>query len=314
MKKGKIKMEELISVIMSVYNETESDLSQSIQSILKQTYKNIEFIIVDDNPENNRIKEILLQQTDPRIKIIYNKKNMGLVYSLNEALKHANGKFIARMDADDVSVKNRIENEYKYLTKQKLDLVGTWIELIDDQNKNIGKIKFPTTTTGIIKQIRFGGCMAHPTWFGKYEVFSSLNGYREISYCEDYDFLLRAINKGYKLANVPYYGLNYRIRKNGISLSNKNKQIVIMRFLAHNRMNIDLVTEKILEEYKESLKYKNELLQLREYEMSKEGLYNHQFGAIIQVLKNKNLYKYLYEKFISAIYRKLYVGKGYDGC
>lgn len=56
MKKGKIKMEELISVIMSVYNETESDLSQSIQSILKQTYKNIEFIIVDDNPENNRIK------------------------------------------------------------------------------------------------------------------------------------------------------------------------------------------------------------------------------------------------------------------
>lgn len=48
--------------------------------------------------------------------------------------------------------------------------------------------------------------------------------------------------------------------------------------------------------------------------MSKEGLHNHQFGAIIQVLKNKNLYKYLYEKFISAIYRKLYVGKGYDGC
>ena len=303
-------MEELISVIMSVYNETNSDLSQSINSILNQTYKNIEFIIVDDNPEDKRIKEILVQQTDPRIKIIYNKKNMGLVFSLNEALKYTNGKFIARMDADDVSKYDRIEIEYSYLMKHNLDLVGTWIELIDAQNKNIGKLKFPTTTTGIMKQIRYGGCIAHPTWLGKYDVFSSLNGYRQISCCEDYDFLLRAANKGYKLANVPYYGLNYRIRENGISLSNKNKQLVIRRFLTQNMMNINLVTEQHLEEYIDSEKFKKELLQLNEYEIAKDGLHNHKVRAIIQLLKNKNLYKYLYEKYASSVYRKLYIKRG----
>ena len=102
-----MKMRELISVIMSVYNETNIDLLLSINSILNQTYENLEFIIVDDNPDNKRIKEVLDQQTDPRIKIIYNKANMGLVFSLNEALKHVNGEFVARMDADDISLQNR---------------------------------------------------------------------------------------------------------------------------------------------------------------------------------------------------------------
>lgn len=305
-------MRELISVIMSVYNETNIDLLLSINSILNQTYENLEFIIVDDNPDNKRIKEVLDQQTDPRIKIIYNKANMGLVFSLNEALKHVNGEFVARMDADDISLQNRLEVEYDYMLKHNLDLIGTWIRLIDTRNRYIGELRFPTTTDGIKKQIRYGGCIAHSTWLGKSEVFFSLNGYRQMAYCEDYNFLLRAVAKGYKLGNVPYYGLNYRIRENGISLSNKNKQLIIRRFLSENMLNINLVTEEDLKKYIESKKFYKELSKLNSYEIAKNNLHNHNWGAIIQLLKNKNLYKYIYEKYAGYIYRKLHIKEDYN--
>lgn len=300
-------MSELISVIMSVYNEKNTDLLLSINSILNQTYNNLEFIIVDDNPDNMRIKQILDGQTDPRINIIYNKKNMGLVFSLNEALKHVKGKYVARMDADDIAFKDRLELELNYLIKNNLDLVGTWVKLIDTQNLNIGELKFPTTSKGIKKQIRYGGCVAHPTWLGKSDMFFSLNGYRQMIYCEDYDFLLRAINKGYKLGNVPYYGLNYRIRENGVSLSNKTEQLVVRRFLSKNMSQIELVTEEKLHEYIKSKKFQMEISHLNSYELAKKRLHNNELKAIIQLLKNKNLYKYIFEKFSSSINMRFYI-------
>ena len=232
---------------------------------------------------------------------------MGLVSSLNEALKHVNGKFVARMDADDVSLKNRIEKEYKYLLKNNLDLVGTWIRLIDTRNKYIGEIQFPTTIEGIKKQMKFGGCIARPTWFGKTKVFESLKGYRHMLYCEDYDFLLRALDKRFKLGNISFYGLNYRIRENGISLSNKNMQLIIRRFLSRNIININSITDENLREFIDSKKFSKELSRLNSYEMAKNKLYNFNLVSVVQLITNKNFYIYLHEKFVCYIYRKLYI-------
>ena len=299
-------MSELISVIMSVYNETNRDLELSINSILEQTYKEIEFVIIDDNPDNIRIREFLEKQSDSRIKILYNEKNRGIVYSLNRALESINGNIIARMDADDIAEKNRLEIEYSYLKKYDLDLIGMWIKLIDGHNSEIGELKFPITSRGIEKQIKYGGCLAHPTWMGKKEVFNKLNGYRFIPCCEDYDFLLRAIRCGYKLGNVPIYGLNYRIRENGISLSNQNKQLVIRRFLSKRRKNIDLINIDCIDKFIKSEKFVKEVHHLDYYEKIKNEFKNHKFVAIIQLICNKNLYIYLYEKYASIIYRKIY--------
>lgn len=163
--------DKLISVIMSVYNETNEELQSSVNSILSQTYKNLEFIIIDDNPDNARIRNFLKNQTDPRIRVIYNTENKGLVYSLNLALDNTKGCIIARMDADDIAEKDRLEREYLYLKKCNLDLVGSWIRLINEKNKEIGKMEFPTTSRGIKYQIKYGGCLPHPTWMGKKENF-----------------------------------------------------------------------------------------------------------------------------------------------
>ena len=133
-----------VSIIMSVYNEIETEVELSINSILNQTYLNLEIIIVIDNPNNEAlIKKIKkYSEKDNRIKCIYNDKNIGLANSLNKGLKISTGDYIARMDADDISYPLRIEKQVEYLEKNKdIFLLGCQAEKIDDKNIKIGNIK-----------------------------------------------------------------------------------------------------------------------------------------------------------------------------
>ena len=121
---------DLISVVMSNYNTDESYLKASIESILNQTYDNFEFIIVDDCSTNNSI-DIIESYSDKRIKLIKNTQNMGLTKSLNIALKTAKGEFIARMDADDISLSQRFEKQVEFLKlNPEYIACGTAIKII----------------------------------------------------------------------------------------------------------------------------------------------------------------------------------------
>ena len=107
----------LVSIIMSTYKEEEIFLRQAIESILNQSYKDFEYIIILDNPDNNLHIRIIKEYAnlDKRIKFYVNEKNMGLTASLNKGLGLAKGKYICRMDADDISINKRIENQKRYL-------------------------------------------------------------------------------------------------------------------------------------------------------------------------------------------------------
>lgn len=262
-----------ISVIMSVYNETVDELSSSIDSIIKQTYQNIEFIIVDDNPKNKNIKTVVHKIKDPRIKFIENKKNVGLVQSLNKAISQATGCFIARMDADDISKRNRLEDELHYVERNKLDVVGSFLEIIDE-NGVVRKesMNFPTTASHVKFFMRWGSCLAHPTWLVRREVYQKLNGYRNIPSCEDYDFILRAIAHGYKVGNIPKVELSYRIRQSGVSKSHESQQFLLRDYLARNRKRIDLLTEESIAKFLESREFQKQLKQLSHYKKLKQIL------------------------------------------
>src|SRR4030042_6096810 len=129
-----MKKDPKISVIMSVYNglplgpqpktKTASSayLKEAVESILNQTYRNFEFIIVDD-ASRDKSWDYLKSLKDRRIKLIRNKKNLGLAASLNIALRQAQGDYVARMDADDISLPNRFEEQIYFLQKNpKIDL------------------------------------------------------------------------------------------------------------------------------------------------------------------------------------------------
>jgi glycosyltransferase involved in cell wall biosynthesis len=227
-------MGDLVSVIMSTYNEEPDWLKKSIDSILNQTYRNIEFIIVLDKPENEELRSILYEyeKKDNRVKIILNKKNMGLVKSLNTALEHCHGKYIARMDADDISDPERISKEKNYLENNKLDFVFSGMIVIDENDKKLYEWDNNNFSPEEIKKVMgIWNISLHPTWFVKREVFTSLKGYRDIPYSEDYDFSLRALSNGFKIGKLNENLLLYRMRSTGISKSNNFEQFIISRKL-----------------------------------------------------------------------------------
>lgn len=260
-------MNEIVSVIMSVYNEPIEILDESINSIINQTYKQVQFIIINDNPLRNELKKYLDDKSKNNniIVVLQNQENIGLVKSLNRGISYATGKYIARMDADDISLPDRIYKQITFLNKNSYDMIGCSVIKIDELGNVAGKIVVPSSYDRIKKFYKFGSCMLHPTWLVKREVFDELNNYREIYACEDYDFVLRALKKGYLLGNSPEFLLKYRIRDNGISISSEAQQKLTMFFLNKNRENIDTISIESINDYLESDTYKKNREKLDKY-------------------------------------------------
>src|SRR3989344_927550 len=149
-----------VSVLMSTYNGAVY-LRQAINSILNQTFTDFEFIIVDDNSTDNS-GEILRSYNDPRIRIIQNNKNIGLTKSLNKGLKEAQGKYIARMDADDVSLLDRLKEQYNFLEAHPtIALVGSWAESMDEYGIVTEIRKVPTDPETIRFELVLRNCFFH---------------------------------------------------------------------------------------------------------------------------------------------------------
>lgn len=197
-----------VSVIMGVYNSNEKKLDRAIRSILNQTYSNFEFIICNDCSTNG-IEKYLNNLDDSRIKIIKNKVNSGLAYSLNQCLKICTGKYIARMDDDDISDPNRLKKQVDFLNKhQEYDIVGTSIWLID------GDVVWGEDTLKEIPEkedLLFGVVHAHPTIMVRKEAYRKVDGYRVLKRTqrtEDYDLYMRMYAngiKGYNLQDKLFY-------------------------------------------------------------------------------------------------------------
>lgn len=280
---------------MSTYNESINELQQSIYSILNQTYSNLELIIVVDNPTNAPIITYLNSLTDSRIKIIKNNTNLGLVASLNKALKSASGNYVARMDADDISLPDRLLTQILHMKNESLDIVGGNLEFIDENGQTISYQNFPRKQWKINFFLRWGNCVPHPTWLIKKDVYISLNGYRNIPRCEDYDFICRALQNKFKIGNVNKYVLKYRIRKSSISNSNKGAQYLVRQYIANNRRNH--LSEENIKNYISSDRFKKNLKKYDDFQLKKSLLHKKpDFSIIIKLLGNKYTYCLALEK------------------
>lgn len=225
-------MEPKISVLMSVYNEPIEWIKRSVNSVLEQSYKNKEIIVIVDNPDNLAATEYLIEKKKvySNLTVEINSKNIGLVKSLNKGLKLCSGSYIARMDADDYSYKDRLIKQIAYMSKHNLDIVGCNIILNNGENKvEKRSIVFPLFCKRMVK---YCTCVAHPTWLAKREVYDELKGYRNIDACEDFDFLNRAVLRGYRIGNMPETLFEYRINESSISSIKKYKQYTLMRFIS----------------------------------------------------------------------------------
>lgn len=193
----------LISIIMGVYN-CEKTVARCIDSIRSQTYTNWEFIICDDCSTDQTLKILQeYEKTDNRIKVIKNKKNSKLAFSLNHCLKYANGKYIARMDADDECIDNRLETQAEFLEKhQEYSVVGSTAYIFDGKDI-VGTRKMCKIPTK--KEVIFGPTFMHPTIMMRKEVYRELDGYtvsKRTVRGQDWDLWFRFFAKGFKGYNI----------------------------------------------------------------------------------------------------------------
>ena len=210
----------LVSVLLSTYNSEES-IGESIDSLLSQTYKNLEILISDDGSTDST-KEICkkFQLKDERVLFFSNKKNIGLTKSLNNLAQKASGSLIARHDADDISLPYRIEEQIEFMKKKKLDAVTTR-SLVKQNNKKRPGISFYIPDKLLINR---KNPFIHGTLIIKKNVFQEIGYYDErFYYAQDYKLFYDLLNKGYKVKtlNKALYILN---TENNISSENLEKQ------------------------------------------------------------------------------------------
>lgn len=260
-----------ISVIMSVYNEKISYLKESIDSILNQTYKNFEFIIIDDCSTNKECIELLLsyEKQDRRIKLIHNKKNLGLTKSLNIALKNSRGIYIARMDSDDISIPTRFSEQYCFMEKHlQYYLCGSQVQFINNRSQKISFKSLPKFSNNLLIYFfhPFWNQFIHSSFFFKREIIEKYNiRYDEkYKYAQDYDFIMNVLSKNLKITNINKKLLLYRVNQNSISFKNFKDQENLaqkirkkyLKKLKHNILGFSM--NVILHEIKKMRYQKNE--------------------------------------------------------
>ncbi len=209
----------LISVIMSVYNNQDT-VEESINSILNQSYKNIEFLIIDDNSEDNTNKVLAQFENHENIKLFRNTDNLGLTKSLNKLIGYSKGDFIARQDGDDVSYKKRLELQHNFLNENKLDFCTCSAE--DIQTKR--KLRKFTNVLPEKFTLKFKNPFIHGTLLIRKDSLTNIGGYDEdFYYAQDYKLFVDLVRNGSKFRNINkvLYKLN---TTNNISINKKDIQ------------------------------------------------------------------------------------------
>jgi len=210
----------MVSVIMSVYND-EENVANSIKSILNQTYSNYEFIIMDDGSIDETWKILKTFQTNSnKIKLLKNKKNIGLSRSLNKLLAESQGNFIARQDSDDFSLRGRIESQISFIKEFNLHGCST-MSIDKDKYKFVPRISHKITPL-ITSKIQ--NPFIHGSLIIEKQCIDKIGGYNtDFYYSQDYKLTSDLLNQGYKIKilNEIYYVSNF---KDNISTNHKSEQ------------------------------------------------------------------------------------------
>ena len=283
-----------VSIIMSTYNDNQY-IRQAIESILNQTYKDFEFIIIDDASTDDTI-EIIKSYKDERINLIINSVNQGLTKNLNKALRVASGEYIARMDGDDVSFPDRLEKQVNYLDKHRdVYLIGTAI-------RNIGASdlywKLPDDSEDLRVRMLLHPVFAHPSFMFRKEIVDEGLCYDEsFRTAQDYDFASR-VARNHKIGRLQQVLLNYRVHEKQISNTSSKNQVdnagrVRNRLLHELGIELSDSQQRIYNDWVAE----RQLSALEEYKRAYE---------LIDLICERNSHTHIYDsQILSIVLRKL---------
>lgn len=213
-----------VSVVMSVFNG-EAYLAQAVESILNQTFRDFEFIIIDDG-STDRTPEILAgyARRDRRVRV-FPQKNIGRAESLNRGIALSSSPLIARMDADDISEPARLQRQVEFLKGHPdVGLLSCAFEMISEGGGLLRRVDLPLTDSDIRFHMRRWNAFCHPAVMMKTDAFFSTSGYRKaLLDADDYDLWLRMAEHT-NLANIDEVLLRYRVHPGQASIANMEHQ------------------------------------------------------------------------------------------
>lgn len=281
----------LISVVMSVYN-SEKYLAEAIDSILNQTYTNFEFIIINDGSTDNSLAIIQAYMLEDSRIVLISRENRGLPYSLNEGVSIAKGEYIARMDADDISLPSRLEEQIDFMQKNNIDVCGSSIQVFGENIRNKIKI-YPTSNNEIKFVLILMSPFAHPTVIMKHTIFDKVK-YNNFKTAQDYDLWTQVALQGYKMANLDKVLLKYR---------SHSEQITVTKIQILQKLSYEISNKYIA---KSEFRYYPDLKNLfkNRSEMTRSSTYQ-LFNTLIIMAKSLNISEPILINLMRLMFRTL---------
>lgn len=244
-----------VSVVMPVFN-AETYVGQAIDSILQQTFRDFELILIDDGSTDRTL--VVLQEyaaRDARI-VLVTRNNKGLVDTLNEGVAMAVGEWIVRMDADDISLPHRFARQLSWLEKSGADVCGSWVRLFGVGGERV--LRHAQTDAAIKLEMLFGTPFAHPTVMVRAALLKKMGYDKAWEKCEDYDLWERAARNGWLMTNVPEVLLLYRQHVAQISSKGASMQQMLSQRIRRRYWN------SVSGLFKLEVKWIDEVIKLRE--------------------------------------------------
>ncbi len=217
-----------VSVVMPCYS-SERYLSEAIDSVLSQSLADLELLVVLDAGSRDGTEAVLEGYTDERMRVVRNDPPLGLVRSLNRGFALARGEYVARMDTDDVALRDRLHKQAAFLDAHpSIGVVGSAVQTIDQHGRDLGLRHYPTTPGLTLWRMHFDCAMCHPATMFRKGVFEDTGGYSaRARNGEDYDLWLRAM-RYHDLTNMPEVLLRYRLHGDSISARRRDEQRALM--------------------------------------------------------------------------------------
>ena len=225
-------MEKIVSVIMPVHNG-EAYLREAIGSILNQTFRDFELILIDDASDDHT-PEIIKEYADTRIRILTNAGNQGLTRNLNRAVDIAEGRYIARMDADDIALPERLARQVAFMEKHPdHGLCGTWAKTFGAYEE---PVNFPTRHEELKCCLLFQNPVVHPSVMFRAAIIKKIRYDETLRVAQDYE-LWQRIARHTKIANLPEYLLRYRVHETSTSSTRQAQQEEVRNKVIYNYLH-----------------------------------------------------------------------------
>ena len=227
----------LVTVLMPIHNG-EAFVADALESILEQTFRDFEFLIIDDGSTDESVK-IIERYGDPRIRLVCNDERIALIRTLNRGLELARGKYVARMDADDVSLPERLERQVAFMeATPAVGACGTWVTTIGDGDGSVWQYQYPEGADDIRCRLLFHTAIVHPSVCIRRDVYARHHFRFDEAYlhAEDYELWCR-VSEVLPLANLGSVLLRYRVHAGSVSRQHQAVQESTVRRIHRERLS-----------------------------------------------------------------------------